>query len=153
MFLNILTTTFMANHLIENHSHIFCDTSFFYSSLIPSDSNYDIAQKWSHEMNQHQTICTTTWDIISETLTLLIARHSYSAAITFIEKVEPSLKKIEYGDELRQQAIKTFKKFNKDNQFSFCDCLSYQVIRDLLGNIPTLSFDEDFKKMGLTLLC
>lgn len=142
----------MAHNPFSGLSRIFCDTGFFYAALSSSDSNHQKASDYSHLIQKNKIQCVTTWDVISETLTLLVIRHSYQLAIQFMDSVEPTLEKIEYGDELREKAKKTFKKFNKDQTVSFCDCLSYQVICDYMGRIPALSFDGDFRRMGLTVI-
>lgn len=153
MFLSMLTIIFMGNLSLKIYPQIFCDTSFFYSMLDITDRYYAEVKKWVQEIKESNITLITTWDVISETLTLFITRKKYSLSLLFLEEVDPIIKKIEYSNTLREEAIKTFKKFNKDAIFSFCDCLSYQVIRDLLDDIPALSFDDDFKKMGLTVLC
>ncbi len=141
----------MVNRSDLADSDLFCDTSYFYALLSKKDSNHQEAKRWAAEIQKGEISCWTTWDIISETLTLLISRNHYTMAMAFLDELDPSLKKAEYGDEIREAAKKTFRRFNKDHSFSFCDCISYHVIRDLLHPMPALSFDEDFRQMGLTI--
>ena len=110
-------------------SRVFCDTSFLFANLCPTDANHQKAKSYSRLILKHHIECLTLWDVISETLTLLVARYSYQAAVLFADLIEPNLIKVEYDDDLRQKAKKSFKKFNKDHVVSFCDCLSYQIIR------------------------
>lgn len=128
---------------------VFCDTSFFYALNSKKDANHETAKNWAAEIERQKIACWTTWDVISKTLTLLVTRHSRVVAFEFMDHVEPTLLKADYGDEIRQAAKKTFRKFNKDHRISFCDCLSLHVVHDLLGNCPSLSFDHDFKILGL----
>ena len=48
------------------------------------------------------------------------------------------------------QAIALFNLFGKDRKISFVDALSHVLISGELKNIPALSFDRDFRAMGLT---
>ncbi len=92
----------------------------------------------------------TTWDIISETVTLLRYRANYELAVKFLDVVKPSLFIVRYDDEVRAAAEKVFKKLSKDKRFSFCDAVSYLLISHLLEGIPCLTFDGDFRSLGLT---
>ncbi len=40
--------------------------------------------------------------------------------------------------------------FGKDREISFVDALSHVLISGELKDIPALSFDKDFKALGLT---
>ena len=91
----------------------------------------------------------TTWDIISETATLLRYRASHKVAVEFIDEVKPVLSIIKYDDTIRDAAEKVFKKLSRDKRLSFCDAISFLVITELLEDMPCLTFDRDFKNLGL----
>jgi len=38
---------------------------------------------------------------------------------------------------------------SKGKRLSFCDAISYVVVKTVLDDIPCLSFDEDFSRLGL----
>ena len=40
----------------------------------------------------------------------------------------------------------------RPRRVSFCDAISFVVVTTLLDNIPCLSFDGDFKALGLTVI-
>jgi predicted nucleic acid-binding protein len=42
-----------------------------------------------------------------------------------------------------------FKKLSKDKKISYCDALSFVIITDLLDGMPCLTFDRDFRNLGL----
>ena len=42
-----------------------------------------------------------------------------------------------------------FKKLSKDKKLSYCDALSVVIITDLLDDMPCLTFDHDFRTLGL----
>lgn len=97
------------------------------------------------------TFC-PTWDIISETVTLLRYRRSFRAAVAFLGEEKPKLRIVVYGDGVRAEAERVFRRFARDHRLSFCDAISCVVVTTLLDHIPCLSFDGDFRRLGLTVL-
>ena len=128
----------------------FCDTSFFFASLYPEDANYEEAGDILAECQENAVTLHTTWDIISETVTLLRYRASYKTAVQFLDVIKPTLAVVRYDDSVRSAAEEVFKKLSKDKKISFCDALSFVIITDLLDGMPCLTFDGDFKGLGLT---
>ncbi len=49
-----------------------------------------------------------------------------------------------------RQAAEVVKKLGRDKRLSYCVAVSYVVVTGILGGIPSLSFDNDFRGMGLT---
>ncbi|MBH0203082.1 MAG: type II toxin-antitoxin system VapC family toxin [Nitrospira sp.] len=131
---------------------VFCDTSFFYACLDPRDSNHARAQALVTESASVGTTFCTTWDIISETVTLLRYRRNYQAALAFLTDVKPELRIITYGDRVREDAEQIFRSYAQDHRLSFCDAISFVVVTALLDHIPCYTFDEDFRALGLTVL-
>jgi predicted nucleic acid-binding protein len=72
-------------------ARVFCDTSFFYACLDPKDANHAKARALVSESASVGTTFCTTWDIVSETVTLLRYRRNYQAAIAFLTDVKPGL--------------------------------------------------------------
>ena len=130
----------------------FCDTSFFFASLYPKDVNYLRAGQILKEALDQKISLLTTWDIISETATLLLYRFNSKAAIRFLDEIKPVLNVIYYDDSVRKEAEQIFRLFSKDKRLSFCDAISYVVAKTILEDIVCLSFDEDFSKLGLTVI-
>ncbi|MEK6582289.1 MAG: PIN domain-containing protein [Nitrospirota bacterium] len=128
----------------------FCDTSFFFASLSPDDSNYSRAGEILEFFRENKISLYTTWDIISETITLLRYRASYKLSVEFIDVVKPSLHIVHYNDSVRMAAAEIFKKLSRDKRLSFCDAVSYVIITHMLENMPCFSFDSDFRSLGLT---
>ena len=129
---------------------VFCDTSFFFASLCPDDSNFEKAGELLEYCANNTVTQYTTWDIISETVTLLRYRADYKTAVEFLDMVKPALSIIKYEDSIRSAAEEVFKKLSKDKRLSFCDATSYVVVTHILDNIPCLTFDKDFRTLGLT---
>jgi predicted nucleic acid-binding protein len=127
----------------------FGDTSFFFASLCPRDVNFKRAGVILEEAVSQGIALWTTWDIISETATLLLYRFHARAAIRFLDEIKPVLRIVEYDDSVRQEAERIFRLLSKDKKLSFCDAISYVVIKMVLQDIACLSFDEDFSHLGL----
>ncbi len=136
--------------MILPQNKAFCDTSFLFASLSPEDSNYDRAGELLEHCKNNSVVLYTTWDVISETITLLRYRASYRLAVEFLDSVKPSLSIIAYDESVRIAAEEIFRKLSKDKKISFCDAVSFVVITHVLDNIPCFSFDRDFKTLGLT---
>lgn len=130
----------------------FCDTSFFFASLCPRDVNYERAGEILNEALTQGLSLFTTWDIISETVTLLLYRFHTRAAIRFLDEIKPALQIVHYDDSLREEAERIFRLFIRDKKISFCDALSYVVVKTILQDIVCLSFDEDFARLGLIVI-
>jgi len=130
----------------------FCDTSFFFASLYPQDINYERAGQILGDVLTQQISLWTTWDIVSETATLLLYRFNSRAAIRFLDEIKPALSVVYYDDSVRKEAEQIFRLFSKDKKLSFCDAISYVVVNTILKDIVCLSFDEDFSRLGLTVI-
>ncbi|OQW34291.1 MAG: hypothetical protein A4E19_02185 [Nitrospira sp. SG-bin1] len=131
---------------------VFCDTSFFYACLDPNDTNHARARALVTDSASIGATWCTTWDIISETVTLLRYRRSYRATLAFLTDVKPGLHLVAYGDRVREEAEQMFRTYARDHRLSFCDAISFVVVTTLLDHAPCLTFDDDFRRLGLIVL-
>src|SRR3990172_13369597 len=131
--------------MILQQNRAFCDTSFFFASLYPRDTNYDRAGDILKECQENAVTLHTTWDVVSETVTLLRYRASYKTAIQFLDMIKPTLAIVRYDDSVRSAAEEVFKTLSKDKKLSYCDALSFVIITDILDGMPCLTFDGDFR--------
>lgn len=131
---------------------VFCDTSFFYACFDSTDANHERARAGVEEAASTRVVLCVTWDIISETVTLLRYRRNFQAALAFLTEIKPQLRIVTYGDVVRSEAEKIFRQYGRDHRFSFCDAISCVVVTTLLDDMPCLSFDEDFHTLGLTVI-
>jgi len=131
---------------------LFCDTSFFYACFDPRDINHARAKAMAREAASARTGFWVTWDIISETVTLLRYRRDFRAAVAFLTEIKPGLQIISYGDRVRSDAEQIFRRYGRDHRLSFCDAISFVAVTALLDDIPCLAFDEDFRRLGLTVI-
>jgi len=137
---------------MQGIKHLFGDMSFFYAVLDKRDSDHSSASQLAEFIQERQIPLITTWEVIVETVTLLRYRYSYRGATTFINRVLPQLNVFYVDAEVRAKAFDAFLKLSRDKEISLCDAISYIVITEHLNFIPCLTFDKDFKQLGLTVL-
>ena len=133
-------------------SRLFCDTSFFYACLDPNDTHHDRAEDLTADAVASSAAFATTWDIVSETVTLLRYRMGFRPALHFLEEIKPHLTIIEYSVSVRHEAERAFRQRGRSRRLSYCDAISLIVVTTLLNNIPCLAFDRDFRALGLTVI-
>jgi predicted nucleic acid-binding protein len=131
---------------------LFCDTSFFYACFDPRDVNHQQANALAVEAAEADSALYVTWDVISETLTLLRYRRSQREALTCLADITPNLHIVNYGDSIRAEAEQIFRRYGRDHKLSYCDAVSFVVVTTLLDSIPSLAFDADFRALGLVVL-
>jgi len=131
---------------------VFCDTSFFYACLDPADANHARATAFLAEAAATGSVFCTTWDVLGETVTLLRYCRSFRAALAFLDDVKPALQFIPYGDGVRLEAERLFREYGRDHRLSFCDAISFVVVTTLLDHTACLTFDRDFRSLGLNVL-
>ncbi len=131
---------------------LFCDTSFFSACFDPKDANHAHARVVMTEAAASETVLCVTWDIVSETVTLLRYRRNFHAARSFLAEVKPGLRIVAYGDRVRDEAEQVFRQYGRDHRLSFCDAISFVVVTSLLDHVPCLAYDEDFRNLGLTVV-
>jgi len=129
-----------------------CDTSFFYACFDHRDVNHERAKHISEDAATGGSALYVTWDIISETVTLLRYRRSYREALTFLTEVKPDLHIVNYGTGVRTEAEQIFRRHGRDRKLSFCDAISFVVVTTLLDDMPSLAFDRDFRALGLSVI-
>jgi len=130
---------------------VFCDTSFFHASLDPSDTHHPQAHPLVAEATTARVALWTTWDVVSETVTLLRYRVGHVSALAFVDSVYPRLR-LAYGAEVRAQALDVFRRYSRDHRLSLCDAISFVVVTTLLERMPCFGFDDDFRRLGLTVI-
>ena len=133
-------------------ARLFCDTSFFYAALDPDDVHHERAATIVDEASAARCDFFTTWDIVSESVTLLRYRRSFAAALRFLDDVTPALRIVSYGDGVRREATEVFKLRARTHRFSFCDAISFVVVTTILDDMPCVAFDRDFRRLGLAVI-
>jgi len=134
------------------YARVFCDTSFFYASIDPDDENHSRAIQIAQELDENNIALYCTKAIIFETITLLRYRFSFDGALQFIKEVRPKLNVVRLNENFYTQVDFWFEKLSKDKRLSYCDIISYVVVREILDDMICISFDHDFKTLGLNML-
>ena len=128
---------------------VYCDASFFVALFSKKDAMHKRALNLFKEIKENRITIHTCWFIISEAMTVLLYQYGYREALTFNQSID--LYEIIHSNESQHhQAIALFNLFGKDKKISFVDALSRVLISGELKDIPALSFDQDFRAMGLT---
>ena len=134
---------------LKGFNAVYCDASFFVALFSKKDAKHKRALNLFKEIKENRIIIHTCWFIISEAMMVLLYQYGYREALTFNQSID--LYKITHSTESQHhQAIALFNLFGKDKKISFVDALSRVLISGELNNMPALSFDRDFKAMGLT---
>jgi predicted nucleic acid-binding protein len=130
----------------------FVDTSFWFAALDPTDRNHGRAERLAARAATQSIRMHSTREVVSETLTLLRYRASAKAALLFLDDVLPAVHVIDPSPELHATALAVFRKLAPKRRLSYCDALSFVVVRRALGDAPCLAFDRDFRALGLTVI-
>lgn len=134
---------------LKGFNAVYCDASFFVALFSKKDTKHKRALELFKEIKAHKIVIHTCWFVISETMTVLLYQYGYSEALTFNQSID--LYRISHSTESQHhQAIALFNLFGKDKKISFVDAFSHVLISGELRNMPALSFDKDFKSLGLT---
>ena len=134
---------------LKGFNAVYCDASFFVALFSKKDAKHKRALELFKEIKKNRIAIHTCWFIISEAMTVLLDQYGYREALTFNQSID--LYKIIHSTESQHhQAIALFNLFSKDKKISFVDALSRVLITGELKNMPAISFDEDFRAMGLT---
>jgi predicted nucleic acid-binding protein len=137
--------------VLEGAGRAFADTSYFFALLNVRDPDHAAAIRIAQQIAIGQVEVFTTWDVVSETATLLRYRLTHGAAAKFLTRLVPDLAVLQPDEDDRIAAIQLFLR-KRDLKLSLCDALSYVVISTRLEWAPCLSFDADFRAMGLTVV-
>ena len=134
---------------LKGFDEVYCDASFFVALFSKRDTKHKRALQLFKEIKGNRILIHTSSFIISEAMTVLLYQYGYSEALTFNQSID--LYSIYHSTESQHhQAIALFNLFGKDRKISFVDALSRILISGERKNMPALSFDKDFKALGIT---
>jgi predicted nucleic acid-binding protein len=130
---------------------VIVDTGVWAALRLSRDSCHSIAKR-TYDVLAGDSHFYITDGIVSETMTLLRSRGSHRDSVDFWELVKTMEAKgrislVCGNPELIAGAAAIFKRF-KDQDFSFCDCLSFATAK-ALGIKEAFAFDQHFKTFGL----
>lgn len=125
---------------------IFVDTSGFYALFIDDDRHHPRARSILVEAEKYKRLFVTTDYIVDETATLFRARKQ-TAAISLFFQILQSTKacRLVWMDTDRFDAAQKLFLRHSDKNWSFTDCTSFSVMREL-GLTEALTSDHHFEQ-------
>ena len=137
---------------ISGFDRLFLDTSFLIAVYGIEDAMHGRAIELLEEADAVDARLCTIWDCVSEALTLLRRHFSYRAACALADGVS-QVTLVTYDTSHRLEALADFRRVARNRRaVSFVDVLCAVVIRRELSGSPALSFDRDFRTLGLTVI-
>lgn len=133
-------------------SDVFMDSAGFLALWDAADEHHSTAVRVQSELARKRRRFVTTDYIADETVTLLLLRHSHAAAVDFLQSVERSeALRLEWIGPDRFVAASQFFRKHNDKDWSFTDCASFALMREL--NIrDAFTTDHHFKQAGFVAL-
>ena len=129
-------------------NEIFVDTSGYYSLLVRNDDRHKAAGRVLSEAKRRKRRFVTSDYVLDETLTLVKIRTESRVALALLERIEQSSAIVlEDINPFRLQAAKALFRKYWDHEFSFTDCTSFAVMRELKIT-DALTTDGHFVEAG-----
>lgn len=130
----------------------FIDSSGFFALLCADDAQHKAAQAWFDNFRSRSGSAVTTDYILDETATLLKARGGGHRLAGFFQLVaDSSAIRIEWMHPVRFTKAANFLLRHADHTYSFTDCVSFAVMRELRLT-DALTTDKHFSEAGFTAL-
>jgi len=131
---------------------LFADTGAWCALYDRSDVYHARASAFLQELKRQKARLITSDYVLDETLTLLRFRAGHKEAVEFGRWVlqSPLVKVINVDEKIWQAAWEIFIRY-KDKDFSFTDCTSFALMRQL-GLTNAFTFDHHFEQAGFKML-
>lgn len=131
---------------------VFVDTSGLYALIDRRDAHHASAREVVARVVQVGRKLVVTDYIVSESVTLARARGGMHVALKMLDLVDRSLGiRIEWMEPPRFSAAKAFFRRHHDHEYSFVDCASFIVMRELRLR-QALTADQHFVQAGFDAL-
>lgn len=133
-------------------SDVFVDTSGLYALVDKKDANYATAKDEVGRIARSGLKLVVTDYVIDEAVTLAKARSGPRVALRILDLIEQSLGiRIERIDAGRFDETKAFFRRHADHDYSFTDCSSFVLMRELELR-QALTSDRHFREAGFEAL-
>lgn len=130
----------------------FLDTSILYALIDRNDSRHSAARDAVARVLRERRRLLTTDYIVTEAVNLANARAGHHVAVRILDLIEQSSGiRMEWVGSLRFEAAKAFYRRHADHRYSFTDCTSFVVMRELKLT-DALSSDRHFGEAGFRML-
>lgn len=131
---------------------VFMDSAGFLALWDSSDDHHAAAVRLQGQLARDHRRFLTTEYVADETATLLLVRHSHRAAVDFLETIERSeALRLEWIDPARFHAASDWFRKHGDKTWSFTDCVSFAVMRELRVR-DAFTTDRRFRQAGFVAL-
>jgi predicted nucleic acid-binding protein len=131
---------------------VFVDTSFWFAAMVVADVNHEHAGTLLEEATVVGSRFHTTRDVMSETLTLLRYRDGARSALLFARDIVPTIDMVVPDSTDHAAALEVFRRLAPRRRLSYCDAVSFVIVRHRLHDMACLAFDRDYRALGLTVL-
>jgi predicted nucleic acid-binding protein len=133
-------------------SDVFVDTSGLYAIVDKKDASYQAAKEEIGKVTANGQRLVVTDYVIDEAITLAKARSGARVALRILDLIEQSVGiRVERIDDGRFDEAKAFFRRHTDHAYSFTDCSSFVVMREL-GLRQALTTDRHFSEAGFEAL-
>lgn len=127
---------------------VFVDTAGFLALWDAADEHHARALRLQSDLARARRRFLTSDYIVDETVTLLLVRHSHAAASDFLQTVTTTeWVQFEWIDSDRFHAAADFFTRHRDKEFSFTDCVSFALMREL-DLQDSFTTDHHFRQAG-----
>ena len=131
---------------------VLIDTAGFLALWDAGDEHHARAVRLQSELSRNKCGFLTTDYIVDETATLLLIRHSHAAAADFLAStLESKSLRLEWMDSERFLAAANIFRDHDDKEWSFTDCVSFAVMRELKIQ-DAFTTDHHFTQAGFAQL-
>lgn len=116
------------------------------------DQYFSVArQRYAQLVNEPVKLVTTDY-VVDEVYTGLLVDSGYRSALNFDNILRLGKWAVERISADRfTEAQEVFRRYNRDKKWSFTDCTSYVVMKELRIN-QVFTFDDNFRQMGFKVL-
>jgi predicted nucleic acid-binding protein len=131
---------------------VFADTGAWCALYDRSDVHHARASAFLQEIKRQKIQLITSDYVFDESLTLLRFRAGHREAVGFGRWMQqsPLVKVINVDEKIWQAAWDVFVRYD-DKHFSFTDCTSFAIMRQL-GLLNAFAFDHNFEQAGFVML-
>ena len=131
---------------------IFADANGWIALNSKRDQLHNTAVKINKDLLQSRHRYVTTNYVLDETYTGLLSKVGHFAAVDFGERIRSArtVEIIHISEDIEAEAWTLFKQYS-DKHFSFTDCTSFVLMRQL-NLTESFTNDHHFEQMGFTIL-
>jgi predicted nucleic acid-binding protein len=130
----------------------FVDTSALYAIIDRKDSHHLMMSGLVRQLLQSRRRLITTDYIVCEAINLANARPGNQVGERILDLIDrSSALRVEWVGSARCEATKSFYRRHSDHRYSFTDCTSFVIMRELKLS-QVLTTDEHFREAGFEVL-